>query len=119
MQTISRAFNTCSTMKLTKLYAALALAIAPLSAQALEDRAVTDASGRTVFIARFFDMGDGPFDERHNTSFWSWQGHEAYKNEIVDGLSYWAEILQIQGNNPPTIVNIGTSDEPGNAYGGS
>lgn len=106
-------------MKLTKLYAALALAIAPLSAHALEDRAVTDASGRPVFIARFFDMGDGPFDERHNTSFWSWQGHEAYKNEIVDGLSYWAEILQIQGNNPPTIVNIGTSDEPGNAYGGS
>lgn len=106
-------------MKLTKLYTALALAIAPLSAHALEDRAVTDATGRTVFIARFFDMGDGPFDERHNTSFWSWQGHDAYKNEIVDGLSYWAEILQVQGNNPPTIVNIGTSDEAGNAYGGS
>lgn len=106
-------------MKPTKLCAALALVIAPLSAQALEDRIIENASGRPVFIARFFEIGDGPFDNQGNTSYWSWQGHEAYKNEIVDGLGYWAEILQTQGNNPPTIVNIGTSNVSGNAYGGS
>lgn len=105
-------------MKLTKLYAALALAIAPLSAQALEDRTIENSSGRPVFIARFFEIGDGVFDDSE-TSFWSWQGHEAYKNEIVEGLRYWAEILQPQGDNPATIVNIGTVDMPGNAYGGS
>ena len=101
-------------MKLTKLYAALALAIAPLSAQALEDRTIENSSGRPVFIARFFEIGDGIFDDSE-TSFWSWQGHEAYKNEIVEGLRYWAEILQPQGDNPATIVNIGTVDMPGNA----
>lgn len=106
-------------MKLTKLYAALALAIAPLSAHALEDRAVTDASGRTVFIARFFDMGDGVFDDDSGTSFWSWDGHQAYKGQLLEGISYWAEILQPQGDNPATIVNIGTINDPGNAYGGS
>lgn len=105
-------------MKLTKLCAALALSIVPLSAYALEDRPVENASGRSVFIARFFEIGDGSFDG-DSTSFWSWQGHEAYKEQVVDGLSYWAEILQPQGNNPATILNIGTVNMPGNAYGGS
>ncbi|ROT45951.1 autotransporter domain-containing protein [Pusillimonas sp. NJUB218] len=105
-------------MKLTKMCAALALAIAPLFAYALEDRSIENASGRTVFVARFFDTGDGSFDD-DNTSFWSWQGYQAYKDQVVDGLSYWAEILQPQGNNPATIVNIGTVNMPGNAYGGS
>ncbi|MFA5610478.1 MAG: autotransporter, partial [Alcaligenes sp.] len=106
-------------MKPTKLCAALALVIAPLSAQALEDRIIENASGRPVFIARFFEIDDDPFDDESTTSSWSWQGHEAYKNEIVDGLGYWAEILQTQGSNPATIINIGTINMPGNAYGGS
>lgn len=105
-------------MKLTKLYTALALAIAPLAAHALEDRTVTNAAGRTVFIARFFDMNDGSFDN-DETSFWSWEGHQAYKEQLLEGMGYWAEILQPQGDNPATIVNIGTINDPGNAYGGS
>lgn len=105
-------------MKPAKLCAALALVITPLSVYALEDRSVENASGRSVFIARFFDTEDGSFDD-DNTSFWSWEGYEAYKDQVVDGLSYWAEILQPQGNNPATLVNIGTVNMPGNAYGGS
>ena len=118
MQTQFRAFNTSSIMKLTKMSAALALVITPLSAHALEDRAVENTSGRTVFIARFFDMNDGSFDN-DETSFWSWEGHQAYKEQLLDGMGYWAEVLQPQGNNPATIVNIGTINDPGNAYGGS
>lgn len=118
MQTLFRALNTRPAMTPNRLWAALTLAIAPLSAHALEDRTVENAAGRSVFIARFFDIGDGSFDN-DNTSFWSWEGHQAYKNEIVDGLGYWAEIIQPQGNKPATIVNIGTVDMPGNAYGGS
>ncbi|MCR4146783.1 autotransporter, partial [Alcaligenes faecalis] len=34
-------------------------------------------------------------------------------------IGYWTEILQTQGANPPTIINIGTINMPGNAYGGS
>jgi uncharacterized protein with beta-barrel porin domain len=87
--------------------------------RALEERSVENASGRSVFVARFFDVGDGVFDEDNNSSFWRWQDHPSYKDEIMDGLDYWAEILQPQGNNPATIVNIGTVDMFGNAYGGS
>lgn len=105
-------------MNPTKLCAALALAIAPLAVHALEDRTVENATGRSVFVARFFEIGDGSFDG-DSTSFWSWQGHQGYKEQVVDGLGYWAEILQPQGNNPATIVNIGAVDMPGNAYGGS
>ncbi|WP_394061479.1 autotransporter domain-containing protein [Alcaligenes sp. WGS1538] len=118
MPTTFRAIATCLAMKLTKLCAALALVIAPLSTYALEDRFVENASGRSVFVARFFEVGDGSFDG-DKTSFWSWQGNQAYKDQVVDGLRYWAEILQPQGNNPATIVNIGTVNMPGNAYGGS
>src|SRR5690606_35807662 len=70
------------------------------------------------FVARFFEIGDGSFDG-DKTSFWSWHGYQAYKDQVVDGLGYWAEILQPQGTNHATIVNIGTVDMPGNAYGGS
>lgn len=105
-------------MKPKKLYAALALASLPLSVHALEDRTIENTSGRSVFVARFFEIGDGSFDG-DESSFWSWQGNEAYKNQVVDGLRYWAEILQPQGDNPATIVNIGTVNMPGNAYGGS
>src|SRR5690606_26168208 len=70
------------------------------------------------FVARFFEIGDGSFDG-DKTSFWSWQGYQAYKDQVVDGLGYWAEILQPQGTNHATVVNIGTVDMPGNAYGGS
>ncbi len=113
-----RAFNAYPIMKLTKLSAALALIISPLSAHALEERTVEDPSGRTVFIARFFDMNDGLFDG-DNASAWSWEGHQTYKEDILKGMGYWAEILQPQSDNPPTIVNIGTSSVQENAYGGS
>jgi len=116
--TTFRAIATCFAMKPTRLSAALALAIAPLSTYALEDRFVENASGRSVFVARFFEIGDGSFDG-DKKPFWSWQGNQAYKDQVVDGLRYWAEILQPQGNNPATIVNIGTVNMPGNAYGGS
>lgn len=118
MPTKFRAIVTCFTMKPTKLCAALALAIAPLSTYALEDRSVENSSGRSVFVARFFEVGDGLFDG-DVSSFWSWDGNQAYKDQVVDGLRYWAQILQPQGNNPATIVNIGTVNMPGNAYGGS
>lgn len=118
MHTPLRAFNTYSMMKLTKLSAALALVIAPLSAHAVEDRTVENPLGRTIFIARFFDINDGIFDG-DQASTWSWKGHENYQEQLLKGMSYWAEILQPQGDNAPTIVNIGTDNTWGNAYAGS
>lgn len=105
-------------MKLKTLSTALALSlIAPhVAVNAIETRTVENARGKTVFEVRFFDMDDGPYTET-NRSSWPW--NPIYKDHILAGIGYWAEIIQPQGSNPPTIVNIGTDDEPGNAFGGS
>lgn len=88
---------------------------------AIEYRTIQNSSGRTIFEARFFDVGDGPFveeDGQLQESFWPWRPD--LKDQIVAGLAYWAEILRPLGSGgQPLIVNIGTDDEPDNAFGGS
>lgn len=105
-------------MKLKTLSVALALSFTfPHSvANALEIRTIENAQGRPVFEVRFFDIGDGEYAEG-NTSVWSW--NPVYQDHIMDGLSYWAEIIQPQGSNPPAIINIGTDDAEGDAFGGA
>lgn len=88
---------------------------------AVEYHTIRSPTGQTIFEARFFDPGDGPFDIDDGTpqsSSWAWRPE--LKPEIVNGLTYWAEVIQskaVDGN--PTIINIGTDDEPDNAFGGS
>ena len=105
-------------MKLKTLSAALALCLTTphIAVYALETRTVENAQGKTVFEVRFFDMDDGHYEEQHSSQ-WPW--NPTYKDHILAGIGYWTEIIQPQGSNPPTIINIGTDDEPGNAFGGS
>lgn len=90
-------------------------------AWAIDTRIIENAAGRAVFEARFFDIDDGPYDEEDGEfqgSVWPWRA--GLKDQIVAGLTYWAEVLQPAGESAqPTIVDIGTDDEPDNAFGGS
>jgi subtilase-type serine protease len=105
-------------MKLKTLSAALALSLTlpHVVANAIEIRTVQNSQGRSVFEVRFFDVNDGEFVDGSSSS-WSW--NPVYQDHIMGGLAYWAEILQPQGSNPPSIINIGTDDEEGNAFGGA
>lgn len=72
-----------------------------------------------MFIARFFYPTDTGFYDDSDVSTWSWDEQPIYKEQIVDGLRYWAEVLQPPGNGSPTLFNIGTIDQENNAFGGS
>lgn len=88
---------------------------------AIEYRTIENSAGRPVFEARFFDVGDGPFaedEEESLESVWAWRA--PLKELIVTGLEYWAEVIQPVGDvAQPAIINIGTDDEPENAFGAS
>lgn len=91
------------------------------TASAMEYRSIENPAGRAVFEARFFDVGDGYYDVREdewNASTWPWR--PALKEQIVDGMTFWAEVIQPKGTTErPTIINIGTDAERDNAFGGS
>ncbi|PLC51838.1 autotransporter [Pollutimonas subterranea] len=100
---------------------ALVLLLGASPSSAIEYRSIENPAGRIVFEARFFDVEDGPYIEEGDESqesVWAWQPH--LQEQIVTGLKYWAEVIQPMGDSAqPTIVNIGTDDTPGNAFGGS
>lgn len=110
-------------MRLKTLPAALASVIGltcAATAFAHEIRLVQNPEGRTMFEARFFDVGDGPYlswGDEEGASVWPWRAD--LQDQILGGLQYWAEVIQPVGSNGPSIVNIGTDDEEGNAFGGS
>src|SRR5690606_41376773 len=61
---------------------------------------------------------DGPFDgggPDGRTSVWAWQPH--IKAQILQGIGYWANVLQLQGDQGPAVLNVGTDGEEGNAFG--
>lgn len=67
---------------------------------------------------RFFEPDDGPFDgggPDGRTSVWAWQPH--IKAQILQGIGYWANVLQLQGDQGPAVLNVGTDSEEGNAFG--
>src|SRR5690606_41425644 len=55
---------------------------------------------------------DGPFDgggPDGRTSVWAWQPH--IKAQILQGIGYWANVLQLQGDQGPAVLNVGTDSE--------
>ena len=112
-------------MKKVALAAAIsmALGLSTLPAYAIESHLVYNAQGGAVFDARFFDVGDGPFmpadgdDAPPEESTWNINAQQ--KSKIVSALTYWANVLQPPAGQQPFIINVGTSDDEGNAFGGS
>ncbi|MFC4297671.1 autotransporter domain-containing protein [Castellaniella hirudinis] len=88
-------------------------------AQAYETHLIYDSAGRPMFELRYFYPGDGVFfpGSGGKVSTWSWQPHLI--EQVNQGVRYWASLIQPQGGLGPAIVNIGTDDEEGNAFGAS
>ena len=95
-----------------------AIAAGMSCAQAYEVHTITTPDGRPAFELRYFDPGDGPFvpdDDEPQSSTWSWQPRLI--QQINQGVRYWASLIQPQGGLGPAVINIGTDDETGNAFG--
>lgn len=103
------------------LAALLSATLAGMScADAYEVHTITTPFGQPIFQLRYFDPGDGPYDPNDTPpqiSTWAWQPHLI--TQINQGVRYWASLIQPQGGLGPAIINIGTSNEQGNASGGS
>lgn len=85
---------------------------------AYEAHTVNSPDGRPMFELRFYDPEDGPFLKdggEENVSSWHWQPQ--LKTQVIQGVQYWAEVLQPARGEGPAIINLGTDDEEGNAYG--
>lgn len=98
----------------------LAAALSAGSASALEIRRIESPSGKVVFEARFFDVGDGIYwvdddDGSSQQSAWHWRPELI--DQIVQGMEYWAEVIQPVGNAGPAVIHIGTDSVPSNAFG--
>lgn len=88
-------------------------------AQAYETHIVNTPDGRPIFELRYFDQGETFVPDENNPSIstWSWEPHLI--QQINQGVRYWASLIQPQGNLGPAIINIGTDDSQGNAFGAS
>lgn len=84
---------------------------------AYEKHELRNTAGEVIFEARFYEPSDGVWGKEGETSLWPWQPH--IKKHVLKGISYWAEMLQPQGDQGPAILNIATDDTEENAFGGS
>ncbi|WP_348586645.1 autotransporter domain-containing protein [Pseudomonas sp. LABIM340] len=91
----------------------------PLFAQ--ETQFVRTPDGKAMFEARFFDIEDGKFFSHNGESVSStWNLNEQQKQKILQGISYWANIIKPQTGQLPVAINIGTyNDANAGAIGGS
>ncbi|MGB7524965.1 MAG: autotransporter, partial [Castellaniella sp.] len=101
----------------------LSLMLASMScAQAYETHLIYGSDGRPMFELRYFDPppADGPFvpdDDTPKSSTWSWADQPYLIPQINQGVRYWASLIQPQGGLGPAIINIGTDNDQGNAFG--
>lgn len=105
-------------MKKVVMPCALAWLSLATPSYAYESHEVTNRAGRPIFELRFFNPEDGAFFEyegEQTISKWRWEPH--IKSQVVQGIEYWAEVLQPQGDQGPAIINVGTDDGQGNAWG--
>lgn len=78
---------------------------------------VRNERGETVFSVRFYDVGDGAYI-RSKPDGSTWNLTEEEKNSIINGIKYWADILDNSKSASPIIINVGTVDD-NNAYASS
>lgn len=103
----------------------LSLMLAGMScAQAYDTHLIYDSAGRPMFELRYFypPPADGPFwpdDDEPDSSSWSWSDKPHLIPQINQGVRYWASLIQPQGGLGPAIINIGTADDTGDAFGSS
>ncbi len=100
----------------------LSLMLSMSCAQAYDTHLIYDSSGRPMFELRYFypPPADGPFvpdDDTPQSSTWSWAGQPTLIPQINQGVRYWASLIQPQGGLGPAIINIGTDNDQGNAFG--
>lgn len=93
-------------------------------AQAYETQLIHDSAGRPMFELRYFypPPTDGPFyveDGTSQWSSWSWSEKPYLVPQINQGVRYLASLIQPQGGLGPVIINVGTADDEGNAFGRS
>ncbi|NYT66214.1 autotransporter domain-containing protein [Alcaligenaceae bacterium] len=107
-------------MKLGKIVVALALALPAYPLSAIEIQPIYRPDGTHMFDIRFYEVGDGTFTVVGDTAMEStWNLSQLQKAKIAEALRYWAELITPVPGELPALVNVGSTDMPGNAAGGS
>ena len=85
------------------------------AAQAYESERLVDSTGASIFEVRFFGPDDGAYGEITDISRWKladWQ-----REQIKEGIQYWADVIKVVPGQAPAILNVGTTWQPDNAFG--
>src|SRR5690554_2494612 len=100
---------------LAPLAAVVLFAAAPTNAY--ESVEIQNPTGRPVFDVRFYGPSDGEWYPGRDPSTWAWKPN--IQQQVVQGMGYWADVLQLPEGQGPAVLNVGTVDMDGNAFGGS
>jgi subtilase-type serine protease len=87
-----------------------------LPAHAIDYFNVKDAQGKDFIELRFFSTSDIAYDGDEDDPIRStWNLSAIQKERLIDGVSYWGNIIKRSANGAKAIFNIGTIDDL-NAY---
>lgn len=96
----------------------LASALPSFALLAQDNHTILTPQGQPMFEARFFDVGDGPYywdddNDRGKHSTWTMSGIQ--KQQILQGLGYWATVIKPKSGQLPVVLNVGTNNDVDNA----
>jgi subtilase-type serine protease len=79
-------------------------------AQAIDTEILKDSNGVPIIEMRFYSPGDGNYYEYDNGQPYgsSWVLSQTQKDQMIAGLNYWANIIQVKPGKSPAIINVGT-----------
>lgn len=82
------------------------------SSYAVDSIDIKNNSGQTIFTAKIYGTQDGPYTDNNNKpSKSTWNLDNNSKINILQGLTYWAQMLKPVAGQSPVIINIGTIDD--------
>jgi hypothetical protein len=89
----------------------ISLAAASLPLYAMDEHIIQTPQGQPIFNLRFFNAGEGPpasAGDDPQSSDWTLSSLD--KQQILQGFSYWATVIQPQPEQLPILFTVGTNN---------